>query len=164
MMFKRNVPLLTLGDDAIGSVTERTVTLKFCVALKLGVPLSVTTTENGFVVLACEMSGRQLRIPFVAFSVAPAGAVGRLKLMVCAGLFASVAVFVMTRVCPGLMVRLLAVLVKAGGEFEKIPVLMMAVAMEYGASVRLRSPDRLAPARFSVSVNRCCATPSLAVL
>ena len=61
----------------VGKVSGLTTTLKLCVALIAGVPLSVTTTLNGLVVFACVTRGRQLITPSVEPIVALVGAVGK---------------------------------------------------------------------------------------
>ena len=53
--------------------------------------------------LAWVTSGRQLRIPLFASSVALVGAIGRLKVNVGAGTFVSVALFVMVKFTPTLI-------------------------------------------------------------
>src|SRR5262249_44258205 len=103
-MIKLNMPLLIPAATAEGATSGLTMTLKFCVALRFGVPLSVTTTLNGFVVLAWVTDGRQVRMPLVALMVALVGASGKLKVSVCAGTSASVAWLVMDRFTPALMV------------------------------------------------------------
>ena len=100
------------------------------------------------------MSGRQLRMPLEEFSVPFVGAMGSEKVNVCAGRFGSVAVFVMMSVCPAVRVRLLATLVNCGGAFEAMPVLMIAVVMEYGGNTRSRLPARLGPYSFSSNASR----------
>src|SRR5438094_575486 len=89
-----------------GRARGLTVTLKLWVALRLGVPLSATTTVTGLRVLAWVTKGRQEKTPLLVFSAALAGPVARLKVSVCGGTSVSVAVFVMTRFTPTLMVRL----------------------------------------------------------
>ena len=76
LTLKRKVLLIMPADDKVGGVTERTVTLKYCVALKLGVPLSATTIVKGLIVCPCEINGRQFRMPLEAFITALLGATG----------------------------------------------------------------------------------------
>src|SRR5690349_19637971 len=76
-----------------------TVTLNELVAPKLGDPLSLTLTTKSLVVSDCAMSGRQVRIPEAAFSVALVGdGLSRLKVNVCPGRSGSTAPLVTTRV------------------------------------------------------------------
>src|ERR1035441_9103425 len=78
-------PPINPGTVTVGTVNGLTTTLKLCVALKPGVPLSVTTTVTGLLVLACVTSGRQLKMPLLETSVAFVGPTGRLNVNVCAG-------------------------------------------------------------------------------
>ena len=59
-----------------GSLNGLTTTLKLCVALRLGEPLSATTTLNVLVESACVTSGRQPTM--FELIVAPVGFTGKL--------------------------------------------------------------------------------------
>ena len=59
-----------------------TVTLKLCVALMTGVPLSETATLTVWVEGDWAMAGRQVNTPVFVLRDAPAGARGRLKVSV----------------------------------------------------------------------------------
>ena len=95
-----NRPLLHDADEIVGCVSGFTVAVKFCVALKAGVPLSVTFSEIKFVVSDCETIGRQTKFPFAASSVAFAGALNKLNVNVCGGKSVSVALAVNAMVWP----------------------------------------------------------------
>ena len=86
-MEKPICPAANTGEVTVGSVSGLTVTLKLWVALMLGEPLSVTTTVTGLTVLACVTSGRHVKMPLFASSVAFVGAVGKLKVNVVVGRF-----------------------------------------------------------------------------
>lgn len=62
-----------------------TVTVKLCIAVLVGVPLSATITRNEFVVFACFTNGRHVNTPLLVFIAALVGPVGRLNVGVCAG-------------------------------------------------------------------------------
>ena len=69
---KVNWPL-AIVTASVGSVNGFTVTEKFCVALKLGVPLSATCKVNKLVVLASVTCGRHENAPVLVFNVALPG-------------------------------------------------------------------------------------------
>ena len=78
-------------------MVSKTNTVKLCVALKLGTPLSVTITLMKFVPGPCDSSGVQLNAPLSGLTVAFVGApVPRLN--VSAWVSTSLATFVKTSV------------------------------------------------------------------
>ena len=87
----------------MGRVTN---TVKLCVALKLGEPLSVTMTLIGFVLGLCAMVGRQLKMPLLALTDEPDGFPCKLNVNVCAGMLVSLALLVKLIVVPAMTVRL----------------------------------------------------------
>src|SRR5262245_33894924 len=87
----------------LGFVNGLTITLKLCVALRLGVPLSVTTTANWLVVAACVTSERDANAPLFVFNAALGTVVSRPKIRLFPS--GSMAEFVMERFTPTLMVR-----------------------------------------------------------
>jgi hypothetical protein len=88
---------------ALGGV--RTVTVNGCVALIGGEPLSVTRTVMLLTLGACAGLGVQVNTP-APVMFAPSGApVSRLKVSVCAGKSASLALFVKVKVWPRVTVR-----------------------------------------------------------
>src|ERR1051326_9244616 len=72
--------------------TSLTTTLKLFVALRLGLPLSLTRTVTRFVLEPWSSTGVQLIAPLLPSMLMPAGAVNRAKVSVLAGISASVAV------------------------------------------------------------------------
>ena len=74
--------LLNETEARDGSVNEFTIMEKLCVALKLGVPLAVTSRLIGLVVFAWVTNGRHEKAPVAAFNVALVGALNRLKVSV----------------------------------------------------------------------------------
>src|SRR5207253_2550764 len=74
--------------------TSRTVTVKLFVALRFGVPLSVTTTVIVFVLGPCASFGVQLIAPLLPLIVIPVGGPTRLNVSVLVGTSASVALAV----------------------------------------------------------------------
>ena len=90
----------------VGDMGRNTKTLKLWVALKAGVPLSVTMTLIEFVEGACAIVGRQEKMLLPELSVALVGAASRLQVKVCGGTFASVAELVSVKVRPARMVWL----------------------------------------------------------
>src|ERR1017187_3595236 len=80
--------------------------LKACVALKLGVPLSVTMNKRLLVVPAWMAAGRQVKRPLVELMAALVGALSRLNASVWYGRAGSVAELVTVRVTPALTVWL----------------------------------------------------------
>src|SRR5664280_898405 len=96
-------------EPSTGWASGLTVMMKLLVALRFGVPLSVTCTLTRLVVLAWLTGGRQVKMPLVPLavvSVALVGAVNKLKVSVCGGASMSIATLVMDRVIPALMVWL----------------------------------------------------------
>ena len=59
--------MLQLPDGTFGNASGLTVIVKFCVALKLGRPLSVTFRLTGLMMLALAKPGRQLIAALVLF-------------------------------------------------------------------------------------------------
>src|SRR3974390_3484876 len=92
------------------------MTAKLCVALLAGVPLSVTLTVNWLVESAWVTSGRHVSTPLLVLITALVGAVGRLKVSVCAGVSLSLAELVMFSVTPTPIVRLV-IAANVGGVF-----------------------------------------------
>src|ERR1017187_3304694 len=82
----------------------RTVTVKFCVALIAGVPLSKTFTAMRLVEGDCAMASRQEKIPLVGLIAAPTGGESKLQVSVCAGKSGSVAGLAAVRVTPAVRV------------------------------------------------------------
>ena len=66
--------LLPMGESTGGEFTSFTTTLKRWVALKLGLPSSNTRTRILLLLGPWASVGVQLKIPLLAFTVAPAGA------------------------------------------------------------------------------------------
>src|SRR5437667_10537404 len=62
----------TSACNPLHGLAELTITVKRCVALRLGMPLSVTVTTMRFVVEACAGAGVQVNKP-LEFTLAPAG-------------------------------------------------------------------------------------------
>src|SRR5947207_2665384 len=91
------------GNDG-ALFTSLTVTVKPLVALNGGVPLSVTTTVITFVDGPWASIGVQLIAPVFGSMVIPAGAEGRLKVSVLAGMSESVALAETFKVVSSLMV------------------------------------------------------------
>src|ERR1035438_6077452 len=85
-------------------VSGLTMTLKLLVALRGGRPLSVTITVTGLVVPARATGGRHVKTPLALSRVVLEGAANRLKVRVCGGDSASVALLVRMRITPALMV------------------------------------------------------------
>src|SRR5258705_13947371 len=78
-----------------GLLTSVTMIVTPCVALALGMPLSVTRTTMLFVLGPCDSSGVQVKNPLTGSILAPAGAPGsRLKLKLWTGRSESEAVAV----------------------------------------------------------------------
>ncbi len=102
-----------------GWVSGLTVTWKLCIALRLGVPLSVTITVNRLVVSAWVTSGRQMKTPLLVSIVALVGPVVRLKANVWGGTSGSAAVLVMTSMTPTLIV-LSEMAARVGGVFAPV--------------------------------------------
>ena len=94
-------------EDRPGCASGFTVTVKLCVALKLGDPLSATFKVKAFVMPACVTSGRHENAPLLVFKAALPGPVSKLKVKVCGGWSVSVTLAVKATVCPTLTVRLL---------------------------------------------------------
>ena len=69
----------------LGCVSGFTVTVKLCVALKLGVPLSETFSVKLLVELACVTSGRKENAPLLVFSVAFVAPASSANVSVCGG-------------------------------------------------------------------------------
>ncbi len=93
-MVKLKRPPLTTGALIVGLTGLMTVTKKFCIALKLGEPLSATFTLIGCVIGDCAMVGRQVNTPLLALTLAPLGGLSKLNDNNCAGTSASAARFV----------------------------------------------------------------------
>src|ERR1035437_2136216 len=93
-------PLLNASETADGRVSGFTVTVKLCVALRLGVPLSATFKVNELVVFACVTCGRHENAPLLVFNVALPDPLNRLKVRVCGGASVSVALAVKATVWP----------------------------------------------------------------
>ena len=70
------LPLVRVSRVKVGCAGARTVTVKVCVALRLGVPLSNTITPRVLVEPLCAMAGRQVKTPVPELMDAPAGGVG----------------------------------------------------------------------------------------
>ena len=88
-------------------MVSSTTTVKLWLALRLGVPSSVTTTLMTFVLGPWASEGVQLKMPLVGFMKAPAGTlVPRLKVNVCAGTSKSAAELVNTRAVVSTIVKL----------------------------------------------------------
>src|SRR5262245_19357452 len=87
-----------------GSVSGLTMIANVLVALKFGVPLSVTLTVNRLVLSACDTSGRDAKMPLDGPSVALVGPVNRLNVSVWAGTSGSVATLVTVTMTPTLIV------------------------------------------------------------
>ena len=68
-----------------GAESGLTMTEKLCVALRLGVPLSETCSVKLFVEFACATSGRKLKAPLFALSVAFVAPASSAKVNVCGG-------------------------------------------------------------------------------
>src|SRR5215470_2596132 len=100
-----NLPPDTEGFASVGWTGRLTVTVKPWVALRLGVPLSETTTLSTLVP-DCEMAGRHVKMPLLGSIAAPGGGLRRLKVRTCGGESGSVALLVMLSVRPAIMVRL----------------------------------------------------------
>ena len=98
-------PFVKRDRLSTGFASGFTMTLKLCVALIGGVPLSVTFTVVKLVVFACATAGRQVKTPLLPFSAAPVGAANKLNVSVCAGVSESVATLVIVSVTPALTVR-----------------------------------------------------------
>src|SRR5262245_1247749 len=81
-----------------------TTTVKFCVALRGGVPLSATRTVRIFVLGPCAAVGVQVNTPVVGLRLAPGGAESRLNVSVFVGTSPSSAVIVNVSVLSSLMV------------------------------------------------------------
>src|SRR5688572_33417461 len=83
-----------------------TVTLKVCVALKGGLPLSLTRTLKLNEFPPCASLGTQPKAPVFELMIAPAGAPDRsVHVSVCAGMLLSVAVAVKASTSPSKTVR-----------------------------------------------------------
>src|ERR1051326_1034085 len=98
----------------------RTVTVKLCDAVRLGEPLSATTTVNGFVVFAFDTDVAHVMTPVFVVMLAPVGALVRPKVNE-PGVSASLATFVMTSTSPGRIARL-EIAVSVGGVLPAPPV------------------------------------------
>ena len=93
-----------MGFTKIGAAfTSRTTTLKACVALRLGKPLSETTSMKRLVVPPCASPVCQLIDPLFASSDAPAGATGNAKVNPCFGRSLSTTVGVKANSAPSLI-------------------------------------------------------------
>src|SRR5512137_1320793 len=77
-----------------------TVTAKFCMSDKLGVPLSITITDIALVVFTRSGAGVQVNCPVRGSMLAPAGALLRLKVSIWAGKSRSIARLVNAKVVP----------------------------------------------------------------
>src|SRR4029077_10924231 len=84
--------------------TSFTTTVKLLVALRAGLPLSVTLTVIVFVLGPCASVGVQLSTPVVGWTATPDGPLTKAKVSMLAGTSASVAVFVTTSALSSLMV------------------------------------------------------------
>ena len=69
----------------LGCVSGFTVTVKLCVALMLGVPLSETFSVKLVVQFACVTSGRNENAPLFVFSVALVAPASSEKVSACGG-------------------------------------------------------------------------------
>src|ERR1017187_7339886 len=142
-------PPINPGTVTVGTVNGLTTTLKLCVALKPGVPLSVTTTVTGLVVLACVTSGRQLKIPLLETSVAFVGPTGRLNVNVCAGTSVSVTLLVMLRLTPTLTVRFDTAdktgAVFVAGRMMWTPTVLVQEKFEASVTLNMKLPKPLVP-------------------
>ena len=76
------------------------MTVKVRAAVKLGEPSSVTRTVIRLVLGPCASLGVQVKIPLVGLMTAPAGALLRLKVRICAGASMSDAALVKASVAP----------------------------------------------------------------
>src|SRR6266568_3768813 len=84
--------------------TSLTTTVKLLVALRAGLPLSVTLTVIVFVLGPCASVGVQLSTPLVGLTATPDGPLTKAKVSVLAGRSVSAAVFVTTSVLSSLIV------------------------------------------------------------
>src|ERR1017187_5295705 len=92
-----------------------TITVKFCVALIMGVPLSETCTAMPLVIGDCAIVGRHEKIPLLELIRAPAGGASNCQVNVCAGRSGSLATFVTIKVWPASELKFPGALVKTGG-------------------------------------------------
>src|SRR5581483_5299086 len=83
-----------------GAGSGLTTTEKFCVALRLGVPLSATFSVKLFVEFACVTSGRNENAPLFVLSVALVAPASSAKVSVRCGWLESVALAVKATVWP----------------------------------------------------------------
>src|SRR5258706_2274353 len=112
MVKLRSVPSATVRlvmEARTGGLFDSiTVTVKVCVALREGEPLSVTMTPIRLVVPPCVSDGVQPNTPLVELTEAPAGAPeSRLNVSDCAGISGSLAVLVKVSSTPSVTVLLL---------------------------------------------------------
>src|ERR1039458_2982381 len=105
LMSSEKSPLLTAALLKAGLCGCRTVTVKFCVALIAGVPLSKTFTAMKLVEGDSAMAGRQEKIPLVGLIAAPTGGASKLQVSVCAGKSGSVAGLAAVKVTPAMRVE-----------------------------------------------------------
>jgi len=97
---KLNCPPVNEMLPMPGAESGLTTTAKLCVALKLGVPLSETSSVKVFVEFACVTVGRKLNAPLVGLSVALVAPASSAKVSVCGGESVSVALAVKATVWP----------------------------------------------------------------
>src|SRR4051812_45840362 len=93
-----------MGVSAGALFTSRTTTTKLWVALRLGIPLSVTTTVMVLVPGPCDSAGGQVNTPVPAAIEAPVGGDSRLKVSACTGKSLSVAKLFTVKVAPSSIV------------------------------------------------------------
>src|SRR5882672_1330616 len=112
---------------------SRTLTVKLWVALRLGVPSSVTRTVMILVLGLCSAEGDQVNKPFAGSMAAPAGAlVPRLKVRVLAGRSTSLAELVTINSTPATTVRS-AIGAKTGAALVSRTIIMkLCVALRLG--------------------------------
>src|SRR5258706_1179383 len=86
-----DIVLFPIGERIGAELTSLTITVKRCVALKLGDPLSKTRTRMLLLLGPCASLGLQVKMPLAAFTVAPAGADTIWEVSILGGTSASVA-------------------------------------------------------------------------
>jgi len=85
------------GSESSGALfVFRTITVKLCVALKLGIPSSATINVISLFVPPCTSTGVHDNIPVVGFTIAFVGPLTRLNVNVCVGRSTSLATLVKT--------------------------------------------------------------------
>src|ERR1051325_100387 len=124
---------VTIRLNTGAELISATMTLKLCVADKLGEPSSLTRTTTSFVLGPCASLGVQTITPFVELINMPAGNCSSEYVRVFAGMSASMAAFVIVNVANSAIVCV-ATCGSTGAEFTSLTTTVnVFVALSGGA-------------------------------